>query len=146
MNNRTHPDAARAATLIPPRPRAATSPAEGRRWARSTVPTLVHLIDTVELLLTEMITNAVRYGGGASVARLITVASGHGVRVVVCDGEEAEPVLWFGGCRSPRSYARMSALACTVRQDGTEGDAPRSTDRRFRSDVLRWSAANRASV
>ena len=56
-------------------------------------PALVHLIDTVELLLTEMITNAVRYGGGANVARLITVASGHGVRVVVCDGEEAEPVV-----------------------------------------------------
>ena len=73
MNSLTHQHATRVATWVPSSPRARTSPAEGRRWVRSMVPVLLsplpppavaNLLDKVELLVTEMITNAVRHGAG----------------------------------------------------------------------------------
>ena len=69
----------------------------GRRWARGVLLAVVcrmarpEVGDAVDLVITELITNAVRHGGGVCTARMSRVDAM--LRVVVCDHSPAAPAM-----------------------------------------------------
>jgi anti-sigma regulatory factor (Ser/Thr protein kinase) len=74
----------------------ATVVARARAWLRRALPRLLGhhpragLRDDTELLLSELVTNAVLHGGGVTTVRLRTI--GKVLRVTVCDHAAAPPV------------------------------------------------------
>lgn len=81
----------------PQRRRDLTAASAGRRWAREALLGLCEqvpeqeLLDAVDLLVTELVTNAIRHGGGLVEARLSQV--GDTVRLCVHDTNPQLPVL-----------------------------------------------------
>ena len=71
--------------------------AAGRIWARKVLADLLPpapdpaISAVVDLLLTELVSNAIKYGGGVSEAAISTEPAG--VRVTVCDDNPAPPVI-----------------------------------------------------
>jgi anti-sigma regulatory factor (Ser/Thr protein kinase) len=91
------PAAERSATWRPPQPRDAGVSAEGRNWARRTLPELLtrqprrDLYEDVDLVLTELISNAVRHGGGLREAQLAN--TGDHLRMVAADNDPRRPAV-----------------------------------------------------
>ncbi|WIM99923.1 GAF domain-containing protein [Actinoplanes oblitus] len=93
------PDAGlrRMATWRPRQPRDAGVSAEGRAWARQTLPALLNrepspeLADDVDLVFTELISNAVRHGGGLREAQLADL--GRHLRLVAVDNDPRRPAI-----------------------------------------------------
>lgn len=81
----------------PQQQRDLTAASAGRRWARQALLGLLEtppdqeLLDAVDLLVTELVTNAIRHGGGLVEARLTNV--GDMVRLCVHDANPQLPVL-----------------------------------------------------
>jgi anti-sigma regulatory factor (Ser/Thr protein kinase) len=87
----------RAATWRPPHPHDATTSTEGRNWARRTLPEILtrkprrELYDDMDLIFTELISNAVRHGGGLREAQLAN--TGDHLRLVAADNDPRSPAL-----------------------------------------------------
>ena len=87
----------RVATWRPPHPYGATLSTEGRHWARRTLPEIVtrpprtDLYDDVDLVFTELISNAVRHGGGLREAQLAN--TGEHLRLVAADNDPRAPAV-----------------------------------------------------
>ncbi|KUL25296.1 ATP-binding protein [Actinoplanes awajinensis] len=87
----------RSATWQPPHPRNASVSVEGRNWARRTLPELLtrqprrDLYDDVDLVFTELISNAVRHGGGLREAQLAN--NGDHLRMVAADNDPRRPAV-----------------------------------------------------
>jgi anti-sigma regulatory factor (Ser/Thr protein kinase) len=89
--------ARRTATWRPPDPHDVTTSTEGRNWARRTLPELLtrtprrELYDDMDLVFTELLSNAVRHGGGLREAQLINTG-GH-LRLVAADHDPRGPAV-----------------------------------------------------
>lgn len=89
--------AQRTATWRPPHPHDATSSTEGRNWARRILPELLirtprrELYDDIDLVFTELLSNAVRHGGGLREAQLVN--TGEHLRLVAADNDPRGPAL-----------------------------------------------------
>ena len=87
----------RTAAWQPPHPRAATISTEGRTWARRTLPEILtrqprrDLYDDVDLVFTELLSNAVRHGGGLREAQLSN--TGEHLRLVAADHDPRSPAV-----------------------------------------------------
>lgn len=93
----TTPRRARTATWRPQRPQDIANCAEGRSWARRVLPEMLttaprrDLYDDVDLVVTELISNAVRHGGGLREARLS--CTGQHLRVAAADDDPRAPTV-----------------------------------------------------
>ncbi|GAA3954662.1 GAF domain-containing protein [Actinoplanes auranticolor] len=91
----------RSAAWRPPHPRAATISTDGRNWARRTLPEILthqprrDLYDDMDLIFTELLSNAVRHGGGLCEAQLSN--TGDHLRLVAADNDPRGPAI-----RAPR--------------------------------------------
>ncbi len=93
------PDASqqRTATWRPPHPRDSAISTEGRAWARRTLPEILtrpprrDLYADMDLVLTELISNAVRHGGGLREAQMAN--TGEHLRLVAVDGDPRSPAI-----------------------------------------------------
>jgi hypothetical protein len=87
----------RAALWRPPRPHDPTTSSEGRHWARRTLPELVtepprpELYDDMDLVFTELISNAIRHGGGLREAQLLN--TGEHLRLIAADNDPRGPAV-----------------------------------------------------
>ncbi|WP_189329931.1 ATP-binding protein [Actinoplanes ianthinogenes] len=87
----------RHAVWQPEHPRDAAVGAEGRDWARRTLPEILtrtprpDLYDEVDLVLTELISNAVRHGGGLREAQLAD--TGDHLRLIAADDDPRGPAV-----------------------------------------------------
>ncbi|MFC3382980.1 ATP-binding protein [Couchioplanes caeruleus subsp. azureus] len=90
-------DPRRTATWRPPRPHDPATSAEGRNWARRTLPEILtspprrDLYDDVDLVCTELFSNAVRHGGGLREAQLSN--TGDHLRLVAADNDPRGPAV-----------------------------------------------------
>ncbi|MFI1993446.1 ATP-binding protein [Actinoplanes sp. NPDC020271] len=81
----------------PENPAAVTTSTEGRNWVRMTLPEVLtrtprrEFYDDVDLVATELISNAVRHGGGLCEAQLIN--TGEHLRVVAADDDPRSPAV-----------------------------------------------------
>jgi anti-sigma regulatory factor (Ser/Thr protein kinase) len=88
---------ARTAIWRPPRPRDPVTSSDGRAWARRTLPEILtrqprsDLYEDMDLVLTELISNAVRHGGGLREAQLAN--TGDHLRLVAADHDPRAPVV-----------------------------------------------------
>jgi anti-sigma regulatory factor (Ser/Thr protein kinase) len=87
----------RTATWRPPHPHEATTSTEGRAWARRTLPEILtrpprrDLYEDVDLVFTELLSNAVRHGGGLREAQLSN--TGEHVRLMAADNDPRGPAV-----------------------------------------------------
>ena len=87
----------RVATWRPPHPHGPTLSTAGRHWARCTLPDIVTrpprpgLYDDMDLVFTELISNAVRHGGGLREAQLAN--TGEHLRLVAADNDPRAPAV-----------------------------------------------------
>jgi anti-sigma regulatory factor (Ser/Thr protein kinase) len=87
----------RTATWRPPHPRDSAISTEGRGWARRTLPEILtrtprrDLYDDMDLVFTELISNAVRHGGGLREAQLSN--TGDHLRLVAADDDPRGPAV-----------------------------------------------------
>jgi hypothetical protein len=87
----------RSATWRPLHPRQADVSTEGRNWARRTLPEILtgqprrDLYDDMDLVFTELISNAVRHGAGLSEAQLAN--TGAHLRLVAADNDPRSPAV-----------------------------------------------------
>jgi anti-sigma regulatory factor (Ser/Thr protein kinase) len=87
----------RTATWQPPQPHGATTSTEGRNWARRTLPEILtskprrELYDDMDLIFTELLSNAVRHGGGLREAQLSN--TGAHLRLVAADNDPRSPAV-----------------------------------------------------
>jgi anti-sigma regulatory factor (Ser/Thr protein kinase) len=85
----------RIATWLPPHPHDAATSTEGRAWARRTLPEILtrpprrDLYDDMDLVFTELLSNAVRHGGGLREAQLTN--TGEHLRLVAADNDPRSP-------------------------------------------------------
>lgn len=85
------------ATWRPRHPQADTTSTEGRNWARLTLPEILtheprrDLYGDMDLVLTELISNAVRHGGGLCEAQLSN--TGTHLRLVAADNDPRSPAI-----------------------------------------------------
>jgi anti-sigma regulatory factor (Ser/Thr protein kinase) len=87
----------RTATWRPQHPHEATTSTEGRNWARRTLPEVLtreprrDLYDDMDLVFTELVSNAVRHGGGLCEAQLSN--TGDHLRLLAVDNDPRSPAL-----------------------------------------------------
>ncbi|HEX8343433.1 MAG TPA: ATP-binding protein [Actinoplanes sp.] len=87
----------RTATWRPLHPQKATTSTEGRNWARRTLPEVLtreprrDLYDDMDLVFTELVSNAVRHGGGLCEAQLSN--TGDHLRLLAADNDPRSPAL-----------------------------------------------------
>jgi anti-sigma regulatory factor (Ser/Thr protein kinase) len=87
----------RTATWQPPHPHDATTSTEGRNWARRTLPEILtraprrDLYEDMDLVFTELLSNAVRHGGGLREAQLSN--TGEHLRLVAADNDPRGPAV-----------------------------------------------------
>jgi anti-sigma regulatory factor (Ser/Thr protein kinase) len=87
----------RSATWRPPHPHDAATSTEGRNWARRTLPEILtrpprrDLYDDMDLVFTELLSNAIRHGGGLREAQLSNI--GEHVRLVAADNDPRAPAV-----------------------------------------------------
>jgi anti-sigma regulatory factor (Ser/Thr protein kinase) len=91
------PEPARSATWRPPHPTEAGVSSEGRNWARRIQPEILtrrprrDLYEDLDLVFTELISNAVRHGGGLCEAQLAN--TGDHLRLVAADNDPRSPAV-----------------------------------------------------
>jgi anti-sigma regulatory factor (Ser/Thr protein kinase) len=91
------PEPRRSATWRPLHPRQADVSAEGRNWARRTLPEILtrqprsDLYEDMDLVFTELISNAVRHGAGLCEAQLTN--TGAHLRLVAADNDPRSPAV-----------------------------------------------------
>jgi anti-sigma regulatory factor (Ser/Thr protein kinase) len=91
------PEHQRRATWRPPHPGHASVTTEGRNWARHILPEILtrqprqDLYDDMDLVLSELISNAVRHGGGLCEAQLAN--TGEHLRLVAADNDPRSPAV-----------------------------------------------------
>jgi anti-sigma regulatory factor (Ser/Thr protein kinase) len=87
----------RTATWQPPLPDSSDTSTEGRNWARGILPEILtrrprrELYEDMDLVFTELISNAVRHGGGLREAQLAN--TGAHLRLVAADNDPRSPAL-----------------------------------------------------
>jgi anti-sigma regulatory factor (Ser/Thr protein kinase) len=87
----------RTATWRPSRPRDSAISTDGRNWARRTLPEILtrtprrDLYEDMDLVFTELISNAVRHGGGLREAQLSN--TGEHLRLVAADDDPRSPAV-----------------------------------------------------
>jgi anti-sigma regulatory factor (Ser/Thr protein kinase) len=87
----------RTATWRPPHPHDATTSSEGRNWARRTLPEILtrpprrDLYEDMDLVFTELLSNAVRHGGGLREAQMSN--TGKHLRLVAADNDPRGPAV-----------------------------------------------------
>ncbi|MEV6493424.1 GAF domain-containing protein [Actinoplanes sp. NPDC051633] len=87
----------RSATWRPQHPRDAGVSTEGRNWARRTLPEILtrqtrrDLYEDMDLVFTELISNAVRHGGGLCEAQLSN--TGDHLRLTAADNDPRSPAI-----------------------------------------------------
>jgi anti-sigma regulatory factor (Ser/Thr protein kinase) len=87
----------RTATWRPPHPHDSATSTDGRNWARRTLPEVLtrpprrKLYEDVDLVFTELITNAVRHGGGLREAQLAN--TGEHLRLIAADNDPRRPAV-----------------------------------------------------
>jgi anti-sigma regulatory factor (Ser/Thr protein kinase) len=90
-------DQRRTATWRPSHPHGPATSTDGRNWARRTLPELLTrpprrgLYEDVDLVFTELISNAVRHGGGLREAQLAN--TGEHLRLVAADNDPRGPAV-----------------------------------------------------
>jgi anti-sigma regulatory factor (Ser/Thr protein kinase) len=87
----------RSATWRPQHPQGPTTSTEARNWARRTLPEILtrrprrDLYDDMDLIFTELVSNAVRHGGGLREAQLTNV--GDCLRLTAADNDPRAPAV-----------------------------------------------------
>jgi GAF domain-containing protein len=87
----------RTATWRPPHPHDRSTSSQGRDWARRTLPEILtkpprrDLYEDMDLVFTELISNAVRHGGGLREAQLSN--TGEHLRLVAADDDPRGPTI-----------------------------------------------------
>ncbi|GIF01329.1 hypothetical protein Ari01nite_87930 [Paractinoplanes rishiriensis] len=87
----------RTATWRPRHPQDVTTSTEGRNWARRTLPEILirpprrELYEDMDLVFTELLSNAVRHGGGLREAQLSN--TGEHLRLVAADYDPRGPAV-----------------------------------------------------
>jgi anti-sigma regulatory factor (Ser/Thr protein kinase) len=90
-------DHQRTATWRPANPRDSAISTEGRTWARRTLPEILtrpprrDLYEDMDLVFTELISNAVRHGGGLREAQLAN--TGDHLRLIAADDDPRSPAV-----------------------------------------------------
>jgi anti-sigma regulatory factor (Ser/Thr protein kinase) len=107
----------RSATWRPQHPQGVTTSTEARNWARRTLPEILtrqprrDLYDDVDLVFTELTSNAVRHGGGLCEAQLAN--TGDHLRLVAVDNDPRAPAVRARGAAQPngRGMHLIQAIA-----------------------------------
>lgn len=87
----------RAAVWRPARPNDPATSTDGRHWARRTLPDIItgpprpELFTDMDLVFTELISNAIRHGGGLREAQLLV--TGEHLRMVAADNDPRRPAV-----------------------------------------------------
>jgi anti-sigma regulatory factor (Ser/Thr protein kinase) len=87
----------RTATWRPPHPHDSATSADGRNWARRSLPEVLtrpprrDLYEDMDLVFTELISNAVRHGGGLREAQLAN--TGEHLRLIAADNDPRGPAV-----------------------------------------------------
>jgi anti-sigma regulatory factor (Ser/Thr protein kinase) len=87
----------RTATWRPPHPHDSATSTDGRNWARRSLPEVLtrpprrDLYEDMDLVFTELISNAVRHGGGLREAQLAN--TGEHLRLIAADNDPRGPAV-----------------------------------------------------
>jgi anti-sigma regulatory factor (Ser/Thr protein kinase) len=87
----------RTGTWRPPHPHDAVTSTEGRNWARRTLPEILtrpprhELYEDMDLVFTELLSNAIRHGGGLREAQMSN--TGEHLRLVAADNDPRGPAV-----------------------------------------------------
>jgi len=107
----------RTATWQPRQPHGPATSTAGRNWARRTLPEILtrqprrDLYDDMDLVFTELISNAVRHGGGLREAQLAN--TGEHLRLIAADNDPRSPAIRTSRVDQPngRGMHLIDALA-----------------------------------
>jgi anti-sigma regulatory factor (Ser/Thr protein kinase) len=107
----------RTATWQPRQPHGPATSTAGRNWARRTLPEILtrqprrDLYDDMDLVFTELISNAVRHGGGLREAQLAN--TGERLRLIAADNDPRSPAIRTSRADQPngRGMHLIDALA-----------------------------------
>ncbi|MFJ2175997.1 ATP-binding protein [Streptomyces sp. NPDC087851] len=85
---------------------------------------LPHLVEPVGLLVSELVTNAFRYGAGTTVAVSLRLTEGDMLRLIVWDGSPGCPKICLPGASAESGRGLLIVSAVVTEQCGEWGASP----------------------